>query len=97
MLTRRDVLDRLEKIQGSPDDVAHKARRLRELEAAVTTEIHDLEAGVLSLQNELTHKARSKMLVRLDRLRACVDEVRRSQDDVLRRADLRLTANSSTP
>jgi hypothetical protein len=49
------------------------------------------------LQDELTPKARSKMLVRLDRLRACLDEVRKATDDLHRPADLRLATNPSVP
>jgi Skp family chaperone for outer membrane proteins len=97
LLTRRDVNDRLEKILRAHDDIAQKARRLKDLENAVATELHDLEAGVLSLQDELTPKARSKMLVRLDRLRACLDEVRKATDDLHRPADLRLATNPSVP
>lgn len=95
MLTRRDVLRRLERIQASHEDIACKSRRLKELESAVSEELKEIESGVLSLADELSPKARAKMLLRLDRLRACLDEISAALEEAYRPVELKLHAKTT--
>lgn len=90
MITRRHVLRRLETIRSSSVDIASKSQRLKELESVVNDELKGLETGFLSVGEALNPRARAKMLVRLDRLRACVGEINAALDELYRPVEMKL-------